>query len=198
MVVNGAKQVLRAGIERVLCTGVKHLLRAECWVRDGKQVLRAARLALRKVGWRAPFTRGNAASRHSALFFRQRTTRYLSRGFTLIELIVVMAIIALLLTIAVPRYWHSTDKAKEAVLKQDLAQMRVAIDQYHADRGKYPDRLDDLVERKYLRAIPRDPLTQSDTTWIVVPPPDAGSGTVFDIKSGAAGTAIDGRNYSEW
>ena len=139
-------------------------------------------------------TRRNARPRHSA----GSTQRLSCPGFTLIELIVVMAIIALLLTIAVPRYWHSADKAREAVLKQDLALMRVAIDQYHADRGKYPERLEDLVDRKYLRAIPQDPLTQSTTTWIIVPPPDDGSGTVYDIKSGAAGTALDGRSYSEW
>jgi general secretion pathway protein G len=119
-------------------------------------------------------------------------------AFTLIELIVVMAIIALLLSIAVPRYWHSTDKAKEAVLKGDLAQMRIAIDQYHADRAKYPDRLEDLVERKYLRTIPQDPVTESATTWIVVPPSDPAMGAVYDIKSGAPGTATDGRNFSEW
>jgi general secretion pathway protein G len=119
-------------------------------------------------------------------------------GFTLIELIVVMAIIALLLTIAVPRYWHSTERAKEAVLKEDLAQMRVAIDQYHADRGKYPDSLEDLVERKYLRTIPRDPMTDSATSWIVVSPSDAGEGAVYDIKSGAPGTGIDGKNFNEW
>jgi general secretion pathway protein G len=119
-------------------------------------------------------------------------------GFTLIELIVVMAIIALLLTIAVPRYWHSTERAKEAVLKEDLAQMRVAIDQYHADRGKYPDSLEDLVQRKYLRTIPRDPMTDSATSWIVVSPSDAGEGAVYDVKSGAPGTAIDGKNFNEW
>ena len=119
-------------------------------------------------------------------------------GFTLIELLVVMAIIALLLTIALPRYWHSTDKAKEAVLKEDLAQIRIAIDQYHADRGKYPDRLEDLVERKYLRSVPRDPVTESTSTWVVVPPSETTAGTVYDIKSGAPGTASDGRNYSEW
>lgn len=122
----------------------------------------------------------------------------LQAAFTLIELIVVMAIIALLLTIAVPRYWHSTERAKEAVLKEDLAQMRVAIDQYHADRGKYPDSLEDLVARKYLRTIPRDPMTDSATSWIVVSPSDANEGAVYDIKSGARGTAIDGRNFNEW
>ena len=153
------------------------------------------------------FTRRNARSRHSARSTQHgfvsehpahSTQHFFSAGFTLIELIVVMAIIALLFTIAVPRYWHSTDKAREAVLKQDLAQMRAAIDQYHADRGKYPERLEDLVDRKYLRAIPQDPITQSTTTWIIVPPPDAVSGTVYDIKSGAAGAALDGRSYSEW
>jgi general secretion pathway protein G len=109
-----------------------------------------------------------------------------------------MAIIALLLTIALPRYWHSTDRAKEAVLKEDLAQIRIAIDQYHADRGKYPDRLEDLVEKKYLRSVPRDPLTESTSTWVVVSPSEATAGAVYDIKSGASGTATDGRNYADW
>src|SRR3954468_12774447 len=135
-------------------------------------------------------------------FHQKRDARRLSRaiciGFTLIELLVVMAIIALLLTIALPRYWHSTDRAKESVLKQDLAQMRIAIDQYYADRGKYPDRLEDLVEKKYLRTVPRDPLTESTATWVVVSPSEATAGAVYDIKSGASGTASDGRNYSEW
>jgi general secretion pathway protein G len=109
-----------------------------------------------------------------------------------------MAIIAVLLTIALPRYFHSADKAKEAVLKQDLAQMRVAIDQYHADRGKYPDRLEDLVEKKYLRSIPPDPITESTSTWVVVNPTDPTQGQVYDIRSGAQGTAMDGRQYSDW
>ena len=127
-----------------------------------------------------------------------RRSPVLRSGFTLIELLVVMAIIALLLSIAVPRYWHSTDKAKEAVLKENLAQMRIAIDQYHADRGKYPDRLEDLVERKYLRNIPRDPVTESSESWITVAPPDPASGAVYDIKSGAQGNSIDGKSFSEW
>ena len=131
-------------------------------------------------------------------FGQKRLSRGMRIGFTLIELLVVMAIIALLLTIALPRYWHSTDRAKEAVLKEDLAQIRIAIDQYHADRGKYPDRLEDLVERKYLRSVPRDPLTESTTSWVVVSPSEATAGGVYDIKSGASGTASDGRNYSEW
>lgn len=119
-------------------------------------------------------------------------------GFTLIELLVVMAIIALLLTIAVPRYWQSTDKARESVLRQDLAHMRVAIDQYHADRGRYPDSIEDLVEKKYLKAIPRDPMTESAQSWVVVPPPDPANGSIYDVRSGAPGTARDGTRYGEW
>ena len=109
-----------------------------------------------------------------------------------------MAIIAVLLTIALPRYFHSLDKAKEAVLKEDLAQMRSAIDQYHADRGKFPDRLEDLVDKKYLRSIPPDPITESTATWVAIPPSDPALGQVYDIKSGAQGTAMDGRQYSDW
>jgi len=147
---------------------------------------------------------GNKAGTRARLMWadgNRNSCRLLQRicsGFTLIELLVVMAIIALLLTIALPRYWHSTDRAKEAVLKEDLAQIRIAIDQYHADRGKYPDRLEDLVERKYLRSVPRDPLTESTSTWVVVSPPEATAGAVYDIKSGALGTASDGRNYTDW
>ncbi|HWH46271.1 MAG TPA: prepilin-type N-terminal cleavage/methylation domain-containing protein [Burkholderiales bacterium] len=121
-----------------------------------------------------------------------------SGGFTLIEILVVMAIIALLLTIAVPRYLHSTDRAKEAVLKQDLVQMRDAIDKYHGDRGRYPDVLEDLVTGKYLRRIPPDPITDSVETWVTVPPEDSGKGAVYDVKSGAAGTALDGTPYGAW
>lgn len=124
--------------------------------------------------------------------------RSLFTGFTLIELLVVMAIIAVLLTIALPRYFHSLDKAREAVLKEDLAQMRIAIDQYHADRGKYPDRLEDLVDKRYLRSIPPDPITESTSTWVAIPPSDPALGQVYDIKSGAQGTAMDGRQYGDW
>ena len=121
----------------------------------------------------------------------------LIRGFTLIELLVVMSIIATLLTLAVPRYFHSTDLAKEAVLKQNLAQMRDSIDKYYGDRGRYPDSLEDLVTRKYLRKVPPDPITDSATTWLTVSP-EAGKGGVFDVKSGAPGTAHDGSAYDKW
>lgn len=118
-------------------------------------------------------------------------------GFTLVELLVTMTIIALLLSIVSPRYFHNITKAEEVVLKQDLVLMRDALDKYHADTGNYPDMLEALVGKKYLRKIPVDPVTQSSMTWILIPP--AGSeGTIFDIKSGAPGTAGDGTAYADW
>ncbi len=119
-------------------------------------------------------------------------------GFTLIELLVVMTIIALLLTIAVPRYFHSIEKSKETVLRDNLSILRDALDKYYGDTGKYPDALADLVTNKYLRRIPPDPLTQSDTTWISVAPADPAQGAVYDIKSGAPGKAPDGSLYADW
>ena len=119
-------------------------------------------------------------------------------GFTLIELLVVMSVLALLLSIAVPRYFQGVDKAREAVLMEDLNRMRVAIDQFYADRGVYPSSLDDLVERDYVRRIPEDPITESKTTWVIVPPREAGLSGVFDVKSGAPGSARDGTAYSDW
>lgn len=119
-------------------------------------------------------------------------------GFTLIELLVVMAIIATLLSIAVPRYFHSMERSKEAVLRQDLATMRDALDKYYGDTGKYPDALDDLVAKKYLRSIPVDPITDSAATWVVVPPEEAGKGAVYDVRSGAEGNASDGSAYASW
>ena len=120
------------------------------------------------------------------------------RGFTLIELLAVLAIIALLLTIAVPRYFGSVDKAKEAVLKENLYQMRDALGKYHADKGKYPDSLEALAAERYVRTVPVDPITESATTWLAVPPEDAQKGGVYDVKSGAPGKASDGTEYSTW
>ena len=119
-------------------------------------------------------------------------------GFTLIELMVVMAIIGVLLTVAVPRYFHSVDKSKEAVLHQNLQLTREALDKYFGDNGKYPDSLDDLLTKKYLRSAPYDPITESATTWVIVAPDSADKGAVYDIKSGAEGTALDGSNYKDW
>ena len=120
------------------------------------------------------------------------------RGFTLIELLVVLSILALLLSIAVPRYYGSLDKSKEAVLKENLFQLRDAIDKYHADKGKYPESLDALATDKYLRRVPLDPITDSTTTWVVVPPADPQKSGVYDIKSGAPGKGRDGSEYSQW
>lgn len=118
------------------------------------------------------------------------------RGFTLIELIVVMAIVALLVTVALPRYFTHLDRSKEAVLRADLATMRDALDKHFADRGRYPERLEDLAERRYLRAIPVDPLTESATTWITQV--DATRGGVSNVRSGAPGEGANGVRYADW
>lgn len=120
------------------------------------------------------------------------------QAFTLIELIVVLAIIATLLTLALPRYFSSIERSKEAVLKENLYQVRDAIGKYYGDKGKYPESLEALTTGKYLRKLPLDPLTESATTWIIVPPEDLQKGGVFDIKSGAPGKALDGTTFGEW
>jgi general secretion pathway protein G len=119
-------------------------------------------------------------------------------GFTLIELLVVMTIIALLVTLAAPRYFHSVDKSKEAVLRENLTRTRDAIDKFYSDTGKYPDDLEALVKKKYLRALPYDPITGSSTSWVIVPPEQADMGGVYDLKSGSPGTAGDGTKYQDW
>lgn len=108
-------------------------------------------------------------------------------GFTLIELIVVMTIVGLLLSMALPRYLGSLDRGREHVLQHDLAQMRQAIDRYHADRGVYPDSLDDLVARRYLRAVPPNPYTDA-VDWQVLPPPHGAKGAVYDVIDPQAAT----------
>jgi len=119
-------------------------------------------------------------------------------GFTLIELMVVMAIVATLLTLALPRYFGSLDKSKEAVLKENLFQMREAISRYYADKGKYPESLDGLATEKYLRKVPLDPITESTATWLLVQPEDPQKGGVYDVRSGAPGKARDGSEFSQW
>ena len=119
-------------------------------------------------------------------------------GFTLIELLVVMTIIAILISIVAPRYFSSVDKSKEVVLRQDLAIVRDAIDKYYGDNDKYPDSLEALVSKKYLRKVPIDPITDSATTWVLVPPSDLDQGSVFDVHSGAPGNGRDGTPYASW
>jgi general secretion pathway protein G len=120
------------------------------------------------------------------------------RGFTLIELLVVFAVIAMLLTLALPRYFGSLDKSKEAVLKENLYQMREAISRYYADKGKYPQSLETLVDEKYLRKLPLDPVTESTATWIVVQPADPEKSGIYDVRSGAQGRSVAGTEYAEW
>ncbi len=119
-------------------------------------------------------------------------------AFTLIELLVVMAIIATLLTLAVPYYFGSLERSREAVLRENLALMRTALDQHYGDVGRYPESLEDLVSKRYLRRIPQDPITESAASWVTVPPQDPAQGAVYDVKSGAEGNAADGTPYGEW
>ncbi len=122
------------------------------------------------------------------------------RGFTLIELIVVMAIVALLASIAAPRYFASLEKSKEAALRSSLGVLRDAIDHFAADRGRYPESLDELATARYVREIPEDPVAGARDAWVEVgPPPDAQlKGQLYDVRSGAAGRASDGRLYADW
>ena len=126
----------------------------------------------------------------------KRRLRFL--GFTLIELLVVMAIIGTLITLAIPRYFHSVDKARETVLRENLVRTRDALDKYFGDNGHYPEDLATLVTRKYLRALPYDPITESSTSWIVVPPQNPDQTGVYDLKSGSPKLAADGTKYEDW
>ena len=113
------------------------------------------------------------------------------KGFTLIELMVVLAVIALLIAMVVPDYVGRMKRAEEAVLRENLALMRDALDKHYADAGTYPNALDELVSKRYLRTIPQDPMTQNNTSWVIVPPSDVKKGRVWDVKSGAKG-------YERW
>ncbi|GAB3265909.1 type II secretion system protein [Chitinimonas naiadis] len=121
-----------------------------------------------------------------------------NRGFTIIELLVALAIIATLLSIAAPRYIGNVDKAKEDVLREDLYILRDAIDKFYSDKGKYPEKLDDLVEQKYLRAIPVDPFTESAKSWVSVAPTDKSAGLIQDVRSAAPNKARDGTFFKDW
>jgi general secretion pathway protein G len=122
----------------------------------------------------------------------------IGKGFTLIELLVVMSILALLMSLAAPRYFGSVDRAKDSILRSDLSTLRQSIDKYYGDTGQYPATLNDLVIRRYLRAIPEDPITGSSATWVIIPPEDPQQGGVYDVRSGAPGKARDGTLYADW
>jgi general secretion pathway protein G len=131
--------------------------------------------------------------------FRART----QQGFTLIELLIVIALITILASMGVVQYRNSLQSSREAVLRTDLFRMRDAIDQYYADKGKYPQSLDTLVSDGYMRKIPEDPITKSTETWQTEPAePDPSNPSVdpgiYNVKSGAQGTALDGSSYADW
>jgi len=125
------------------------------------------------------------------------------RGFTLIEVLIVMSIVGILAAIAVPSFKRHTIKARETVLMEDLFQMRRAIDAFYADHAKYPDGLIELIDGRYLRAIPKDPFTNSSDSWDMLPPEpslegDLPEGGVFDVRSGSDRVGLNGMPYSDW
>jgi general secretion pathway protein G len=119
-------------------------------------------------------------------------------GFTLIELLVVLAVVGTLLALAAPRYVGSVDRARELVLRENLATLRTTLDKFHADTGAYPESLDQLVSKRYLRSVPVDPLLDNNRAGLLVPPPQGVRGAVYDVRSSATGQASDGRRYQEW
>ncbi|MDR1349985.1 MAG: type II secretion system GspH family protein [Zoogloeaceae bacterium] len=119
-------------------------------------------------------------------------------GFTLIEILIVMAIVALLLTIALPRYFGSLERSKDVALQENLKVLRLSLDRFYVDKGRYPQVLEELVEQKYLRAVPVDPITESADTWVLIPARNEEEEEgIGDVKSGAPGTTKDGRSYGE-
>lgn len=120
------------------------------------------------------------------------------RGFTLIELLVVLAIVATLAALVVPRYFSQREAAKEVVLRDNLRTTREVIDKFYGDVGRYPESLEELVEKKYLRELPFDPVGESNATWQLIDVPSGFKGRVYDIKSGAQGVARDGKPFAEW
>jgi general secretion pathway protein G len=119
-------------------------------------------------------------------------------GFTAIELMIALAILATILAVAVPRYFGNLDTARESALREDLYLLRDAIDKYYADNGAYPDTLEVLVTKRYLRAIPVDPFTRSPNSWVIQAPTDGAAGAVFDVHSAAANRARDGSLFKDW
>ena len=132
-----------------------------------------------------------------------RNIRTGNRGFTLVELLIVISLISILAAMGIVQYKNSVISAKESVLHTDLFRMRDAIDQYYADKQKYPSTLDALVSEGYMRKLPEDPFTKSSDSWVTEPSepdpsnPGADPG-VYNVKSGAQGTALDGSSYSDW
>lgn len=133
-------------------------------------------------------------------FCQLRCDRSRLRGFTLIELLTVLAVIAVLLTAVVPRYQRALERGREKALLTSLTGMRDAIDQFAADRGRYPDSLQELVQERYLRAVPEDPMTGANNTWVLQPAPENSvtQGAVMDVHSGSTSATRQGQHYAEW
>lgn len=131
-----------------------------------------------------------------AKFNNIRTKFKVLCGFTLIELLIVLAIIALLLSLSLPKYFQSIDMAKDRVLAENLKITRDVINKFYSDTGRYPESLNELVERKYLNALPIDPVTERG--FITIPPSEAYKGNVYDVKTSAAGNSRSGKSYSDF
>lgn len=131
---------------------------------------------------------GNLALHHSRRIF----------GFTLVELLVVMSILAMLLSLALPRYFSGLERAKEQALKQQLVTTRKALQEFYADIGKYPDSLQELVDKHYLDKLPWDPIVERNDAWLITPPEISLSGKVYNLHSAAAGQASDQSEYISW
>lgn len=132
-----------------------------------------------------------------ALKFRKdRLLRF--RGFTLIELLVVLAIVATLLTLVAPKYFNQIEASKEVVLLDNLHSTRDIINKFYSDLGRYPESLDELVEKNYLRSLPYDPIADSKNSWQIIAVPTGYKGNVFDLKSGAVGVSRKGESYGQW